>query len=363
MRPFKESRQPDQILISRGLVFGLVAAALGVLLIRALFALILLVVSALILAGGLLPVVDDLVRRGLPRRLAVSLLALLLLLVTVVIIGVATPPLLHQVRGVQTNLPRSAQHLEDISSKVGLHLHLQERARQINWNKVITGKIYDYGPRLVPLVAGIVLAVILAFDFLFDFPAMIALVEPLIAGPRRDQIGRLASEIRNVLAGYLRGQLITSLMIGGYTTIVLLVIGVHDAVGYGTLAAFADVIPEVGAVVAVVTTTAAALQQSGTQALLVLGCLLAYHQFEGRYLVPRVFGQTLNLPPIVILLAALSGAYALGIIGVLIALPLAAALRVVYDFARQEWILNARPSSGANSLTQLDDEQTTLMHS
>ena len=341
MRLDRSSRQPDQILISRGLAAAIAAVALAVFLIRALFPLILLIVSALIIAGGMLPAVDVLVARGLPRRLAVSLLALFLCLATVAIIGVAAPPLLHQIRDVQTNLPKSAQHLEELAGKVGIHVNLQERARQINWNQVVAGKIYDYGPRLLPLVLGTALAFILAFDFLFDFPALASLLEPLVADARRDQLVRLAVEIRNVLAGYLWGQLVTSLIIGAFTAIVLVVFRVHNAVGYGTLAAFADVIPEVGAVVAVVTTTAAALQQSGTQALLVLACLLAYHQFEGRYLVPRVFGQTLNLPPIVILVAALSGAYALGIVGVLIALPLAASLRVIYDFVRRERILNS----------------------
>ena len=350
MRLARGPRPPDQIQISRGFLGVIAGAVLGVFLIRALFPLILLVVSALILAVGLLPVVDGLVRRGLPRRLAVSLLALSLIAAIFAVVDVATPPLLHQVRDVQTNFPESAQHLEDIAGTLGIHVNLQERARQINWNQIVAGKIYDYAPRLLPLFGGVFLAVVLAFDFLFDLPDLLALAQPFVSERRRDDIRQLSLEIQNVMAGYLRGQLLTSLMIGFYTTFVLVVVGVHDSVGYGTLAAFADVVPEVGAVVAVVTTTAAGLQQSGTQALIVLVCLLAYHQFEGRYLVPRVFGKTLNLPPIAILIAALSGGYALGIVGVLIALPLAAAIRVVFDFAQEKRMLgNALATTGTGA--------------
>jgi predicted PurR-regulated permease PerM len=77
---------------------------------------------------------------------------------------------------------------------------------------------------------------------------------------------------------------------------------------------------------------AAALQQSSTLAVVVLLSMIAYQQFEDRVLVPRVYGQTLNLPPIIVLIAVLAGAELLGITGVILALPLTAAARVAIDY-------------------------------
>jgi predicted PurR-regulated permease PerM len=78
--------------------------------------------------------------------------------------------------------------------------------------------------------------------------------------------------------------------------------------------------------------TLAAFQESPTQAIIVLALLLLYQQFEDRFLTPRVYGQTLNLPPLVVLVAVLAGGQLLGIAGVLLAMPAAAVARVGFDY-------------------------------
>jgi hypothetical protein len=87
---------------------------------------------------------------------------------------------------------------------------------------------------------------------------------------------------------------------------------------------------------------AAALQDSSTKALAVLIAMILYQQFEDRVLVPRVYGRTLNLPPVIVLIAVLCGAELLGITGVLLALPLAAAGRVALDYVleNRSWLLS-----------------------
>ena len=135
-----------------------------------------------------------------------------------------------------------------------------------------------------------------------------------------------------MVGGYVRGQLITSLIIGLFTTAVLLAAGVPNAVAFGVLAAFADIIPLVGAFIAIVPAVVAAFQESSTQAVIVLAALLVYQQFEDRFLVPKIYGQTLNLPALVVLVAVLVGGELMGIVGVLLALPVAAAGRVVLDY-------------------------------
>jgi predicted PurR-regulated permease PerM len=98
------------------------------------------------------------------------------------------------------------------------------------------------------------------------------------------------------------------------------------------VAGIADAIPLIGAFIATIPPVVAAFQESPTTALIVLGLLLAYQQFEDRFLVPRVYGQTLNLPPIVVLIVVLIGAQLFGITGILLAMPAAAAARVALDY-------------------------------
>jgi predicted PurR-regulated permease PerM len=122
------------------------------------------------------------------------------------------------------------------------------------------------------------------------------------------------------------------LCISAFTFVVLIAVGVPNAVAFAVLAGFVDIIPIVGAVIAVFMPTLAAFQQSTAQAIIVLVSLLAYQQFEDRFLTPRVYGQTLNLPPVIVLVAVLTGGQLFGIPGVLLALPAAAVARVALDY-------------------------------
>jgi predicted PurR-regulated permease PerM len=115
----------------------------------------------------------------------------------------------------------------------------------------------------------------------------------------------------------------------------LRIVGVPNPIAFAVLAGLADVVPLIGAFVATVPPVATALEDSSTKALIVLAAMIAYQQFEDRVLVPRVYGRTLNLPPIIVLVAVLAGAELLGITGVLLALPLTAAGRVLMDYAIQ----------------------------
>jgi predicted PurR-regulated permease PerM len=124
---------------------------------------------------------------------------------------------------------------------------------------------------------------------------------------------------------------------------------VPNAVAFGVLAAFADIIPLVGAFIAIVPAVVAAFQESPTQAVVVLAALLVYQQFEDRFLVPKIYGQTLNLPALVVLMAVLVGGELMGIAGVLLALPAAAAGRVVLDY-----YLDRR--DGGTGLPEREDE-------
>ena len=173
---------------------------------------------------------------------------------------------------------------------------------------------------------------VLTVYLLIDAPDIARVIYKLVPQGREPEVERLLASFRRVVGGYIRGQAITSAIIGVYTFAVLVALGVHSALAFGVLAAFMDIVPIIGAVLAVGPPVLAALEQSPTRALVVLGLLLAYQQFEDRYLVPRVYGSTLRLPPLVVLLAAVCGAQLLGIVGVLLSLPAASAGRVLVEY-------------------------------
>ncbi len=142
--------------------------------------------------------------------------------------------------------------------------------------------------------------------------------------------------METVVGGYMRGQAITSLCIGVFAFILLRVTGVPAALPLAILAAFADLIPLIGGVLVVAPSVLFALTIGPLQAVIVLVALVVYQQFESHLLLPRVYGQSLRLSPLAVIVALLIGGTLLGIVGALLALPMAAGIRVLVENFRIE---------------------------
>jgi putative heme transporter len=316
----------------RGLIF-IILTVLAAWTFIELWPVILLVTVALILMVGLLPFVEALVRRGLPRTLAVLCVVLAILLVVAGLFALMVPAMVRELRDVRENLPESAREVEELLASVGIRVELQERARNVDWGELISGRAaVDYGQRVLTTGLSLITIIVLTAYLLSDTPRLARFAGQFIPDDRKEEAHRLFFSVSRVVGGYLRGQLFTSICIALFTFVLLRITGVPNALAFAVLAAFADIIPIIGAFIAIIPPVAAALQESSTLALVVLGGLLAYQQFEDRILVPYAYGRNLNLPPIIVLVAVLAGAELLGIAGVLLALPLAAAGRVVLDY-------------------------------
>lgn len=318
---------------------GILAIALvlvGLWFLIQLWPLLLILTTSFIFMAALLPYVEWMVRRGINRVAAVVIILVVILAVLGSMIAIVAPAVVDEFRDLRANLPDYARDVETFASDLGFNTErwdLPERAAEIDWNRIISGsQVVDYGQRvLVGILTGLTVAVITAY-LLVETHRLRAFLFRFIPPEREADAQHFLRALERVVGGYVRGQLITSLIIGVYTTVVMLLVGVPNAIAFGVLAAFADIIPLVGGIIAVVPASIAAFQESPTQALIVLVALLVYQQFEDRLLVPRVYGQTLNLPALVVLLAVLAGAELMGVVGVLLALPAAAAGRVVLDY-------------------------------
>jgi predicted PurR-regulated permease PerM len=294
---------------------------------------IILVLVSVLLMLGLLPFVDAMVRHGIGRAVAVILLLVAVLGFVALMFSVMVPALIDESTSAKENLPDSAREIEDLLSHLGIDVELEQKARDFDWNDLLSGSdAVNAGQQLLNATISIITVLVMTAYLLADTPRMGRFIGQFIPDDRKEESERLFQAMSRVVGGYLRGQLITSLSIGIFTFIMLNILGVPNPLAFAVFAAFADVVPLVGALAATIPPTAAALQDSATKALIVVVGMIIYQQFEDRYLVPRVYGRMLNLPPIIVLIAVLAGAELLGIIGVLLALPLTAAARVAVDF-------------------------------
>jgi predicted PurR-regulated permease PerM len=329
---------------ARGILFiGLAVLAMWALI--ELWPVIVLLLVSFVLMLGFLPYVEAMVRRGVPRTAAVLLLVLAFVGALVALFSIMVPAIVDEAEAVRDNLPESAREIEELLADFGIEVELQERARNIDWDELISGRAaIDYTQRVATVIFSIVTIMVLTAYLLADTPRLGNFISQFIPPARKEEADKLFWALTRVVGGFLRGQAITSMAIGVFTFVVLRIVGIPNALAFAVLAAFADVIPLIGAFIAIIPPVAAALQESSTQALIVLGALFLYQQFEDRYLVPRVYGRTLNLPPVIVLIAVLAGAELLGVTGVLLALPITAAGRVAMDYVleNRSWLLSSQ---------------------
>ncbi|MDE3097086.1 MAG: AI-2E family transporter [Chloroflexota bacterium] len=294
---------------------------------------ILLVITALIFMTALLPYVDWLVQRRLPRGAAVILLLIVVLAAIAGLFALVVPAMVSEFKDLRNNLPDDAKQLEDFLRNFHIDVALQSRARNVDWGSLVSGRVaVNYGQRVVATTLSILTIIFLTVYLLVEAPRLGKFLSQFIPPGREDEVAGIMRSLSRVVGGYIRGQVITSLAIAVYTLVVLLIVRAPNPVAFAVLAAFADVMPVIGATLSTVPPAAAAFHDSPTRAAIIFGLLVLYQQFEDRYLVPRVYGSTLNLPPLIVLIAVLAGGELLGIPGVLLALPAAAAGRVALDY-------------------------------
>jgi predicted PurR-regulated permease PerM len=200
--------------------------------------------------------------------------------------------------------------------------------------------------------------IVITAYLLIDAPRLAGFIYQFVEPGKEPAVQRFLDSLRMVVGGYVRGQIITSAVIASFTAGVMLALDLPNALTIGLLAAFADILPLVGATLAIAPAVLIALDESTTKALIVLVALLAYQQFEDRYLTPRVYGATLNLPPIIVLVAVLVGGKLFGISGVLLALPAAAVGRLLLDYYLRKRRLRFGESHSAEDVLAPDASGT-----
>lgn len=320
-------------------VLLLLAVIGGILLLARLWQIILMLIIALVLAGTFSPVVSWLERHRVPRSLALSLILVALLGFVVGLGALIIPAFAHQFGTLSTDAPRIQARLADLAARLPPLAGQAEAIRTAQPNRLLA-PIGAFALQSAGAAAQLVVlggtTIVIAFYLIADHERVQGFLFALL--PRRYHIrtARVLLDMETVVGGYMRGQAITSLCIGVFAFILLQATGVPAALPLAILAAFADLIPLVGGVLAVAPSVLFALTVGPLQAAIVLVALVIYQQFESHLLLPRVYGRSLRLSPLAVIVALLVGGTLLGIVGALLALPLAAGIRVLIENYRIE---------------------------
>ena len=308
----------------------LVAASLW-LLIR-LWPVLLVLVVALLVAGTLSPAVRWLDEKRVGRGYAIAIVFTVFLLLGLLVVVFTIPTLVSQAATIFEDEPALRARLADYLG--GFHL----TAPLANWLRglkpdALTGAIgaaaFDFSLRVFSVIAYGLSALFLGLYIIIDRDRLRGGLFALVPRSHHIRLSRIMMSIETIVGAYIRGQMLTSLMMSIFAFVLLTACGVENALALAVFAGLADVLPYIGPLLSVGPAVFAALPRGPGIAVVVLVLMVAYEEFESRVLIPRIYGRALRLPSSVVLFAILAGGTLMGILGALLALPVAATVMML----------------------------------
>jgi predicted PurR-regulated permease PerM len=292
----------------------------------------------------------------LKRWLATLIIYLLALALIGGLIAVFVVPLVREGTQLADQIPKL---VEDIKAGRGPAGRLAERFHLVDYLQSHSTQIRGYvtqlgAPTLAVLrgaatgVAGVVTIFVLSYLMVLEAPKVIDGFLALFQEQRAERIRRVGQDCAKTVTGYISGNLLISLICGLLTYAVLAILGVPFAGLIALFVGLADLIPLVGATLGAVVGVVAAFTQSVTAGIIVIVFFVVYQQLENHLLQPLIFARTVKLNPLTVLLAILIGVELTGILGALLAIPVAGILQII---ARDVWDtrhgrLKLRPTVG-----------------
>jgi predicted PurR-regulated permease PerM len=340
--------------ISRTGVFWLVIGAAGFVAIVLLHQILLPFVAGAIGAYLLVPVADRLESFGINRTLTALGLVLLVAVALILVILVGFPVLLGEVRFFIDQFPKYLVRLQSITlnaSHTWLHglfgdeIHIEQSSAEFvsksfgSWLDDALISMWAGGMAALSLLSLLIIAPVVTIYLVIDWHRMMAAIDGWIAEPYRRDVRVVAGEIHDTIIGFLRGQLLICTLLAAFYAIVLRAMGLEHAILLGITAGLVSFVPYLGAATGLFLATCVALVQFWPNWLPIVGVAATFivgEMVADYVLAPRIIGRRVKLSPVWLLLALSAFGWLLGFAGLLVAVPLAASLRVLveYCFAR-----------------------------
>jgi len=297
------------------------------------------VLIALFLALALNPLVNWIQRRtGLNRGLSIGIAYLLVLAVIVAVGATFIPKLIDEVNGFVQTTPDYVRDLTHGRGRLGFlerKYHVVEKVRQQVENggtaKVLglSGAAVSVTKSIITLIAATITIVFLTFFMLLEGSSWVERIYSLFTEEQQERARKIGHEIYDTVGGYVTGNIVISVIAGASATLVLLIMGVPYAVALGLLVAVLDLIPLAGATVAGIVIGTVAFLHTIIAGIVVVAFVIVYQQLENHFLQPVIYGRTVQLSALAVLVSVLVGAELAGILGALAAIPVAGTIQVI----------------------------------
>src|SRR3954469_1506132 len=337
--------------VSRHVALWIAIAAIALVMLVLLRHILLPFVVGMALAYLLAPIVSTLERLGINRAFATLTIILLLVFGFVAFSLIMLPLLGGEVAAFVETFPGYVARIQALvtdanrpwlSKIMGHELHFEQSAAQIvtmvggRWLDDLLRSLWSGGAALLSTISLLVVTPIVAIYLTIDWDRMIATVDAWIAPEHRAEIRALGREVNDAVAGFVRGQTVICLILAVLYAAVLRGVGLHHGIAIGLVAGLISFVPYLGAGTGFLVSMCVAIAQfwpNWTPIVVVGGTFLIGEMLADYVLAPRIIGRRVKLNPVWLMFALFAFGALFGFMGLLLAVPLAAAIGVLLRFA------------------------------
>lgn len=289
---------------------------------------------AFFLALGLEPAASWFVNRKLPRWAATTLVFAIFLAMVGAFVAAAVPPLVQQASELIKQAPHYLQQAQDHSSAIGRlneRFHVQQRITDTfnGSGGSVVNHVVSAGSAVFGAVADSLVVIVLTVYFLVDMPRIRTNLYRLVPHSRRPRAILIGDEVFAKVGAYVLGNVLISVIAGAATFVWLMAFDVPYPLLLGIFVALLDLVPVVGSTIAGVVVAAVALTVSLPVCIETTVFFVVFRLLEDYLLVPRIIGRAVKVPALITVVAVLIGGALLGIVGALVAIPIAAAVQLL----------------------------------
>ena len=296
-------------------------------------AVLVLVGAAMFFALGLEPAVSELVNRRLPRCAAVTVVVVVVFGVLVATVAAAIPPLMEEARHFIEQAPHYLQEAQNHSTLIGRineRFHLRQRITDMvhSSGTPALGSVVKAGETVVGVVSRIGVVAVLTVYFLADMRRIRATMYRFVPNSRRPRAILIGDEVMAKIGDYVFGNVLTSLIAGAATSVWCFFFDVPYALLLGAFVAILDLFPY-GSSVGGFVVALVALTVSIPVSIATVAFYIVFRLAEDYLLTPKIIGRAVKVPGGVTVVAVMIGGALLGVVGALMAIPVAAALQLL----------------------------------
>lgn len=300
-----------------------------------------LIIISLFLAMGLNPAVESLQSRKMKRWAAVSIVVATALVVIVLFALVVIPPVFSQANALIDGAPQLIDSLKnnrtiaELNTQYGFIDTLQSKfQRWISDGKLLTGAfggVVGVGRTVLSGAFSTLTVLVLTLYFLSSLPSVTKIFYRLAPASRRERVSKIGDAIISRVGAFVGSQVLIAILAAVFVFFLSLGLDLPYAAALGMVILFVALIPLVGHLIGASIVILVALTESPTKALLALVLYTVYVQIENYIITPRIMKRSLSIPGLVTIVAALLGTSLLGLVGGLLAVPIAAAILLIMD--------------------------------